>query len=230
MSIYGSKASQEAVANQLKILLEGENETCRTIEIKSFKAFFDNNGKVYEDLKIKYKGEFQLNFKNKTLSFFSKDGKMDELEKEVNEIQNSYLKREKKNVGHGGHNADDCGICGDLLEEPLALLVCSHKFCTACITNQFKCTDITMDFACVSCNADICILDIRRLANFDDELVNEKANMMLGKELMRNKNYAYCKICNQIGRFEAENLMNCMICKKRYCFKCQREPHGSLSC
>ena len=87
-----------------------------------------------------------------------------------------------------------------------------------------------MDFACVSCNADICILDIRRLANFDDELVNEKANMMLGKELMRNKNYGYCKICNQIGRFEAENLMNCMICKKRYCFKCQREPHGSLSC
>ena len=234
VSIYGSLKSQETVFDKLNSLINESEPAHRVIHIKSFKALLDRNGQVYEDLKQKYKGEFNLDFKKKTLKFSSKDGRMDELEKEINSIQNTFLLKQKKPAGYRfGQVNEKCGICGDQLEDALTLLRCSHKFCTACVKSQFRCTDISMDLACVTCNVDICVLDLRRLADFNEELVNAKASLMLDKEFIRNREYGYCKVCNQISRierFDANSVLNCLKCKRKYCLNCDKEAHGSTLC
>ena len=90
-----------------------------------------------------------------------------------------------------------------------------------------------MDLACVTCNAEICILDIRRLADFNETVLNEKANIMLNREFMRSDRYAFCKICTQIGQLEkagSSRIMHCVSCDKRYCYECERAPHVGMSC
>jgi hypothetical protein len=50
----------------LNTLLGHDEATGQVFAIRSLKALFEKNAKIYEDLKDKYKGDFQVNFKNKT--------------------------------------------------------------------------------------------------------------------------------------------------------------------
>ncbi|KAL9658444.1 hypothetical protein ABK040_005988 [Willaertia magna] len=221
VKLYGKeKEKSKALILQFK----DSTQTKCIVKVKTLKCIIGDNMSTYKKLKEEFKGDIQINMKEKSIILQSQPVEFHTFEKKIKELETNYLEK-----NHNQCHKKDCELCWGELQNPFTL-ICSHEFCKSCLGLNFESLDIEKTLCCPSCESELCISDISEIIN-DENLLEEKSTIALNRFILSNKDkFRFCHKCGQICEIIEDNRFDCPVCKKNYCVLCEKSHSGNRKC
>ena len=201
LKIYG-KNRLKATEELLKDLSEVSYSI--TVDVKSFKAIIGNSSDNLKNLKEEFRGEIKCDFKNKTITLFSKLSQLRRFEEKIKELDQKYC---FESVQKLNNDNDNCNICFTSCESPFRLLQCNHLFCFECIKAQVINYDMNSILECAAdnCTKLLTIADIKKILGYNSKLIDQKCHISMNNYLIHSQNYKICKGCDDLIRVEKDS-------------------------